>query len=514
MEQESEPTTNSSSTPQNPQATQQPSQISSEYKPAGFRLRYLAYFIDNLVFALGVMGPLAILSLLITFIAGNASFFPGKTGNNILTTVLPFVLFVIYLIFFTYRSGATPGKRYVGIKVISVLESRLSLKKVIVREVSKQLISGVLNLFGSLIIVIAFYFLIIRNIYGVLGILGGNGIGIFQHSSVTLILTAVSIVLVYFLISIFIYYKVFFSLKAGKRGIQDWLAGTRVIVVKPMSRAKKIWLGVLIFLIVLIPIIGIFAAVALIAINPARQFAEANNTQRSKDVTAIVIAIGQYRADHIRVMPYGIDATVRTISDSGVPLTVDLCAALVPTYFADIPVDPTIGVENPKNSVCTDPGADYNSGYTVVLDPVSNKITVSASGAELGETISATEPSYGVDQIDSTNNSTQKDDMSFKSDIDVISSELTDYYVAKNTFPSGLYTLALNRDPTALPSSSPYDYAYMTLPVGCAGNQESPCNRVAVYSQLSSPLIAGNIWCWRSNSREGAKEVSTSECIP
>src|SRR4030042_864409 len=54
----------------------------------------------------------------------------------------------------------------------------------------------------------------------------------------------------------------------------------------------------LIEILVVIGIIAILAAVVLIAINPAKQFAQARNSQRTSNVNAILNAIGQRMTDN------------------------------------------------------------------------------------------------------------------------------------------------------------------------------------------------------------------------
>ena len=159
--------------------------------------------------------------------------------------------------------------------------------------------------------------------------------------------------------------------------------------------ARKLQLNkgfTLIELLVVIGILAVLLAITLIAINPARQFAQARNTQRQSDVSAILTAVHSYMADNNGNLPAGVDTTVRTITDSGAANTVDLCAAnlLVTRHIADLPVDPVTGTQTPANSNCSDAGADYNTQYTIVSSATDNRITVSAPGAELGATISVT----------------------------------------------------------------------------------------------------------------------------
>lgn len=144
----------------------------------------------------------------------------------------------------------------------------------------------------------------------------------------------------------------------------------------------------LIELLVVIGILAVLLAITLIAINPARQFSQANNTKRSSDVNAILNAINQYMADNKGQLPAGINTTALTIGQRAGD--VDLCTALVPTYIAALPVDPLTNNGTPIQSTdCTDTTLD--SGYVVQqLSGGSNRITVSAPQAELSATINVT----------------------------------------------------------------------------------------------------------------------------
>lgn len=139
----------------------------------------------------------------------------------------------------------------------------------------------------------------------------------------------------------------------------------------------------LIELLVVIGILAILLAITLIAINPARQFQQANNTKRASDVNAILNAIGQYTADtaNAGVLPAEITTTAQEVSSAGA----DLCTLLVPTYIQALPSDPETNNGDPVAWVDTNADgvvdacpASYNTGYTVVRDP-NGRVTVTAT---------------------------------------------------------------------------------------------------------------------------------------
>ncbi len=140
----------------------------------------------------------------------------------------------------------------------------------------------------------------------------------------------------------------------------------------------------LIELLVVIGILAVLLAITLIAINPARQFSQANNTKRSSDVNAILNAVGQYAADNRGTLPSGIPTTAAVIgSGAG---QVNICASLVTQYMAALPVDPLTNNGTPV----TDCAAAYNTNYTIVRSATDNRITVAAPASELSATISVT----------------------------------------------------------------------------------------------------------------------------
>lgn len=139
----------------------------------------------------------------------------------------------------------------------------------------------------------------------------------------------------------------------------------------------------LIELLVVIGILAILLSIVLIAINPARQFGQANDTRRRSDVTQILNAIGAYAADNKGVLPVGIPLTTpANITDTAGGA--NICADIMPTYIPALPQDPQVGTGTSITN-CT----VYNTGYTVVKD-AAGRVTVAAPNAEVTTPISNT----------------------------------------------------------------------------------------------------------------------------
>jgi len=115
----------------------------------------------------------------------------------------------------------------------------------------------------------------------------------------------------------------------------------------------------LIEVLLVIAILAILAAVVIVAINPAKQFGEAQNAQRRSDVRTILDAVHQYSIDNYGSLPSeeipvgtscvdeGAEICIENISCTGVSLD-ELVNSEV--YLTSIPTDP---------SAATDQGTGY-----------------------------------------------------------------------------------------------------------------------------------------------------------
>ncbi len=145
----------------------------------------------------------------------------------------------------------------------------------------------------------------------------------------------------------------------------------------------------LIEVLVVIGIIAILASIVLVAVNPARQFKLARDTQRTANVNTLLNAIHQNISENRGTFMCGgavrsVPATPTVVRyGSGYPASVgDIATCLVPDYVPMMPFDPS------------KPGAhytsltDYDTGYEIFQD-ADGRITASSSG-ELTPSISVT----------------------------------------------------------------------------------------------------------------------------
>lgn len=148
----------------------------------------------------------------------------------------------------------------------------------------------------------------------------------------------------------------------------------------------------LIEILVVIGIIAILAAVVIVALNPARQFAQARNTQRWSNVNTILNAVTQRMADNRGNWVTSNSAANKEVSSgclsangSDLPTVsygnvgsgsgkIFLEGCIVPKYVSTMVFDPSVGTA-------------ASTGYQV-LKGSDGRITVRSPYAELDEVIS------------------------------------------------------------------------------------------------------------------------------
>jgi type IV pilus assembly protein PilA len=146
----------------------------------------------------------------------------------------------------------------------------------------------------------------------------------------------------------------------------------------------------LIEVLVVIGILAVLAAVVLVAVNPARQFKLARDSQRTANVHSLLDAIHQDISEHHGIFtcagdtrPIPSSPTVVRYGTGYPGYQGDIASCLVPDYLSVLPYDPSL------------PGAhymsitDYDTGYEIWQD-ANGRITASSTG-ELVPSISATQ---------------------------------------------------------------------------------------------------------------------------
>jgi len=151
-------------------------------------------------------------------------------------------------------------------------------------------------------------------------------------------------------------------------------------LILPIMRKQLARGFTLIELLVVIGVIAILAAIVLVAVNPARNFAQARDTQRRNDIYQVLNACHQYAVSNDgnfpSSIPQGAGAALDFGSDNGAGA--DLGAVLVPEYLPALPYDPSSG--------------DTATGHTdyVIFQEADGRLTASASGAEVTTPITIT----------------------------------------------------------------------------------------------------------------------------
>jgi prepilin-type N-terminal cleavage/methylation domain-containing protein len=140
----------------------------------------------------------------------------------------------------------------------------------------------------------------------------------------------------------------------------------------------------LIEILIVIGLIAVLAGVLVVALNPARQFAQARNAQRYNNLDTIMGSVINNMTDNKGLFTCAsgvIPATATNMANGAGNYDIGPC--LVPTYASQLPTDPSAA-----GAHWTD-ATDYDTGYTISLG-ADGRFTISAPSAELGEVITLT----------------------------------------------------------------------------------------------------------------------------
>ncbi len=141
----------------------------------------------------------------------------------------------------------------------------------------------------------------------------------------------------------------------------------------------------LIEVLLVIAILAILAAVVIVAINPAKQFGEAQNAQRRSDVRSILDAVHQYSIDNYGSLPADNIPSGNVCNSDGMEICVvgAACGGVVlddlttdGTYLTALPSDPT-------------EATDMSTGY-YIFQNANGRIGVCAPSAYNDADISVT----------------------------------------------------------------------------------------------------------------------------
>lgn len=115
----------------------------------------------------------------------------------------------------------------------------------------------------------------------------------------------------------------------------------------------------LIEILLVIGIIAVLATVVVVALDPAKRFADAKDARRLSDIQSILSAVQQHIVDNKGTLPSGLDSTERQIGTAGsgcsisgnCGVTVDSCIDMsgelsLGHYLKSLPFDPNVTSES------------------------------------------------------------------------------------------------------------------------------------------------------------------------
>lgn len=140
----------------------------------------------------------------------------------------------------------------------------------------------------------------------------------------------------------------------------------------------------LIEILIVLGMLALLSTVVLVAVNPLRQFAQARNTQREANVSALLNAVGHRLADNRGIFESASSTCSTPLPNSAQEIAsvdgYDLRPCLVPDYLPEIPYDPTSGTNNCTSDACDGENEEYRTGYEITQNASTSRITICAPG--------------------------------------------------------------------------------------------------------------------------------------
>jgi len=138
----------------------------------------------------------------------------------------------------------------------------------------------------------------------------------------------------------------------------------------------------LIEILIVLGMLALLSTVVLVAVNPLRQFAQARNTQRESNVSAVLNAVGHRLADNRGIFESESGACSTALPESPTEISetggYDLRRCLIPTYLPEIPFDPAEGDNTCTSDDCSGVDESYSTEYTIAQNASTSRITVCA----------------------------------------------------------------------------------------------------------------------------------------
>ena len=153
-------------------------------------------------------------------------------------------------------------------------------------------------------------------------------------------------------------------------------AGSNKYINKKVTKKNSKKGFTLIEVLMVIGIIAVLASVALVAINPGRQFKIARDSQRVSNINAILNTVSQNMAEHRGVFTCGGLARqlpTSTVLIQSAPGGFDLASCVVPDYISSLPFDPSAVGANYTSTTT------YSTNYSIVQDN-SGHVRITAVG--------------------------------------------------------------------------------------------------------------------------------------